>query len=86
MIVDWLQSTVAHVTSPGDEVAVAPGGVLEEPLVEPLVGIMKYRVFTVSVCPCDMTLMEGNHLLRLVVSIVQFVFILVCYIPLLTHT
>ena len=70
MVVDWLQSTVAHVTSPGDEMVVAPGGVLEEPLVEPLVGIMKYRVFTVSVCPCDVTLMEGNHLLRLTVSVV----------------
>ncbi|XP_065883206.1 bridge-like lipid transfer protein family member 1 [Dysidea avara] len=67
VVVDWLQSTVAHVTSPGDEMVVAPGGVLEEPLVEPLVGIMKYRVFTVSVCPCDVTLMEGNHLLRLTV-------------------
>ena len=67
-MVDWLQASVPHVVSPGDEMEVAPGGVVVEPIVEPLVAVVKYRSFTVSVRQCDVSLLEEKELLRLVVS------------------
>ena len=67
-MVDWLQASVPHVVSPGDEMEVAPGGVVVKPIVEPLVAVVKYRSFTVSVRQCDVSLLEEKELLRLVVS------------------
>ena len=67
-MVDWLQASVPHVVSPGDKMEVAPGGVVVEPIVEPLVAVVKYRSFTVSVRQCDVSLLEEKELLRLVVS------------------
>ena len=67
-MVDWLQASVPHVVSPGDEMEVAPGGVVFEPVVEPLAAILKYRSFTVSMCQCDVSLLEDKQLLRLVVG------------------
>lgn len=68
VVVDWLEATIPHVASPGDEMEVAPGGVIFEPIVEPLTAIVKYRSFTVSVCQCDVSLLEEKQLLRLVVG------------------
>ena len=67
MVIDWLQASVPHVVSPGDQMEVAPGGVIFEPIVEPLAAIVKYRSFTVSVRQCDVSLLEEKQLLRLVV-------------------
>ena len=69
VVADWLQSSVPHVVSPGDEMEVAPGGVMFEPVVEPLVAVVKYRSFSVSVNQCDVSLLEEKELLRLVVSV-----------------
>ena len=68
VVLEWLQASAPHVVSPGDDMEVAPGGVVFEPIVEPLVAIVKYRSFTVSVHQCDVSLLEEKELLRLVVS------------------
>lgn len=67
-MVDWLEASAPHVVSQGDEMEVAPDGVTFEPVVEPLAAIVKYRLFTVSVCQCDVSLLEEKQLLRLVVG------------------
>ena len=69
VVVDWLQASITQVVSPGDEMEVAPGGVIFEPVAEPLAAILKYRLFTVSVCQCDVSLLEEKYLLRLLVSV-----------------
>ena len=67
-MVDWLEASIPHVVSLGDEMEVAPGGLTFEPVVEPLVAVVKYRSFTVSVRQCDVSLLEEKQLLRLVVG------------------
>ena len=61
VVVDWLQASVPHVVSPGDKV---PGGVVE-PIVKPLVAVVKYKSFTVSMRQCDVSWLKEKELLWL---------------------
>lgn len=61
----WLQTVVQQVVGVADTWVEAPNGVPIQPLVEPLSEDIKYFLFGLTLAELDVTLTEGEQLLKL---------------------
>ena len=64
-MVDWLETTVAHVLSYGDGTFKAPDPIVIEPRAEPLSELLKYKMFVLRIGGADFKVYEENSLIRL---------------------